>query len=148
MPAWPLPRRWHRARSLRRASHSMRASKWIPSAWTPWAYALICAPLVLLLIEFVRGAVHESQRVKADTLRNEMSQLQSHALQRATGLSVLMEAHTVLDEPWRMVRDRSWFKDYWSEIKLDSVHQLYAAIVDDTGVIVMHTDPQRIGQRL
>ena len=47
-----------------------------------------------------------------------------------------------------MIRDRSWFKGYWSEIKLESTHQLYAAIVDDTGVIVMHTDPQRIGQRL
>lgn len=148
MTAWPWPRRWHRARSLRRASHSMRARNWISSAWTPWAYALICAPLVLLLIEFVRGAVHETQLVRANTLRGEMLQLQSQALRRATGLSVLMEAHTALDEPWKMIRDRSWFKDYWSEIKSDSAHQLYAAIVDDTGLIVMHTDPQRIGRRL
>src|SRR4051812_15788913 len=148
MTAWPWPRRWHRAHSLQRAGHAMRASKGIPSAWTPWAYVLICAPLVLLLIEFLRGAVHETQHVGADTLRTEMRQLQSHALQRATALSTLMESHTSQDEPWKTLRDRSWFKDYWSGLKLESPHQLYAAIVDDAGTIVMHTDPQRIGRRL
>jgi signal transduction histidine kinase len=126
----------------------MRVSRWIPSAWTPWAYAVICAPLVLLLIEFVRGAIHDTQQVRVETLRAEMRQLQSHALQRATGLSTLMQSHTSQDEPWKTVRDRSWFNDYWAGNEVDSPHQLYAAIVDDAGNIVMHTDRQRIGRRL
>ena len=70
-----------------------RSRSW--SEWTPWAYAIVAVPLVLLLVEILRGAVHEVSMVRTQMLTAELSQLQSRAIQRAKGLEVLIESHGV-----------------------------------------------------
>src|SRR5438034_11805628 len=94
MTAWPLPRPWRRARSNWRRTRAMpvRSRSW--SDWTPWAYAIVAAPLVLLLVEVLRGAVHDVSMIRTQTLQAELQQLQSRALQRAKGLEVLIEARS------------------------------------------------------
>src|SRR5262245_7529919 len=147
MTAWPLPRRWRGARSNRRWSHAMPAKSQSWSEWTPWAYAIVAAPLVLLLIEVVRGAVHEVSMVRTQTLDSELQRLQSGAIQRAKGLEVLVESHDAAESPWARNRDESWFKTYWSDLRPDE-HILYSAVVDEAGQIVSHTEPLKVGQRV
>src|SRR5215510_3468940 len=115
MTAWPLPRRWRGARSNRRRSHAMPAKSQSWSKWTPWAYAIVAAPLVVLLIEVMRGTVHEVAMVRTQMLGAELQQLQSRALQRAKGLEVLVESHDASGSAWARNRDESWFANYWSD---------------------------------
>jgi len=117
------------------------------SKWTPWAYAIVAAPLVVLLIEVVRGTVHEVSMVRTQMLAAELQQLQSRAMQRAKGLEVLVEAHDATGSPWARNRDESWFTNYWSDLSPED-HTLYLAIVDEAGQIVAHTDSSKVGRRV
>ena len=123
-----------------------RTSSW--SSPTHWAVALVAAPLFLIVVEFLRGAMHDTEQVTKQTLRSEIQTLQSKALQYAEGLETLVEAHGASDLGWPEIRKQTWFTDYWSRIPLDSDRDAYAAVVDDSGAIVMHSDPVRIGKRL
>jgi signal transduction histidine kinase len=148
MTAWLWPRRWREARSRRRSSYAMPPSRRLRTEWTPWAYALVCVPLILLLVEVLRGAVHETRVLGTQTLQSEVHHQHSQAMRRARGLEVLMEAHAGAEKPWAELQKESWLTNYWSRIQLAGSHQLYAAVVDETGNIVMHTDSARIGHRL
>jgi signal transduction histidine kinase len=115
---------------------------------TSWAYVLVCAPLVLLLVACLRGAVAEIGTIRTMTLREETQRVRAQALSRAEGMRLLMEEHQAGDEDWSHIRDEPWFRGYWSSFDLAALHQPYAAIVDDAGLIVMHTNPERQGKRL
>jgi len=114
--------------------------------WTPWAYALVCAPLVLLAVELLRGAV-QIQTTGVQTLQAELQEMRTDAMRRATGLEVLLESHQTDEEPWEELRKEPWLSEYWSGIKLKP-QERYAAVVDETGKIVMHTKPAITGERL
>jgi signal transduction histidine kinase len=147
MTAWPWPRPWLQANDVRLPGGSLRASKrW--SHWTPWAYVLVCAPLVLLLVELLHAAVIDVRTTQRQFLGQELLQLQSQAQQRAAGLVVLIEAHAAESQPWNVLQAEPWLSDYWSDTKVAGSHKLYAAIVDASGTIVMHTDPATSGRRL
>lgn len=124
---------------------AVRSRSW--SEWTPWAYAIVAAPLVLLMVEVLRGAVHEISVVRTQTLGAELQQLQSRALQRAKGLEVLTQAHEATDSSWAQNREQPWFANYWSGIK-PGEHELYAAVVDSGGQIIAHTDASKSDKRL
>jgi signal transduction histidine kinase len=115
---------------------------------TPWAYVLVCVPLVLLFVECIRGAVTEIGTIRTMTLREETQRVRAQALSRAEGMRVLMEEHQAADRSWAAIRDEPWFLRYWSSFDLAASQQPYAAIVDEVGSIVMHTDSQRKGERL
>ena len=66
----------------------------------------------------------------------------------AKALEVLLDAHGAVDVPWEEKRNESWLQRYWKSIDLIGDHELYAAVVDETGRIVMHSDAVKIGQRL
>jgi len=82
------------------------------------------------------------------TLRDETQRVRAQALSRAEGMKVLMEEHQATDQPWTTIRDQPWLRRYWSSFDLAETHSAYAAVVDEGGAIVMHTDGQRVGQRL
>jgi signal transduction histidine kinase len=126
----------------------MPPTKRLWSEWTPWAYVLVCAPLVLLLVELLRGALHETQIVGTLTRRDEMQELHAEAMRRGRGIEVLLEALPTSDKSWAELREEPWMAQYWSSINLEGSHHLYAAVVDEVGNIVMHTESARIGQRL
>jgi len=109
---------------------------------------LICAPLALLFIECLRGAYSELATMRTMTLRDETQRVRAQALSRAEGLKVLMEIHQATDQPWTTIRDQPWLRNYWSSLNLAGTHSAYVAVVDEAGAIVMHTDGERVGQRL
>src|SRR5262245_24507364 len=114
----------------------------------PWAYVLLCAPLVLLIVEFLRGAMHESQDIRTQTMQLELRELRFQVMLRAHGLGLLIETHMATQEAWTELRGAPWLASYWSENPTADGREQYAAAVDQAGEIVMHTDPARIGQRL
>jgi two-component system, NtrC family, sensor histidine kinase HydH len=125
----------------------MPGNSWPRSESTAWAYAIVTAALVLLLIEVVRGAVHELSVVASQTRQEQLRKLQSHSLEWAKGLEVLLQAHHAEDSSWSEIRQQPWLESYWSQLDIQPP-QLYAAIVDPTGRIVVHTDPARRDRRL
>lgn len=116
--------------------------------WTPWAFAVVCAPLVLLGVELFRGALTEWEAVGNQIMTSEIRQLQSGAQRRAAMLEVLLQAHLAGEAPWTAVRGEPWFQSHWSAAQPQRSPVLYCAIVDDAGRVIIHTDPAKIGQRL
>jgi signal transduction histidine kinase len=117
-------------------------------SFTPWALALVAVPLVLLIVELLRGAMYETELSSQQTLHREIQTLQGAALQRGEGLKTLIEAHDATALSWSEIRNQPWFKDYWSRVELQPGRDAYAAVVDGSGTIVVHTEANRIGKRL
>src|SRR5947207_15905449 len=97
------------------------------SDWVSWAYALVAVPLVLLLVEVLRGAVHEVTSARTQTFLSELQRLQSRAENGAKGLEVLVQSHNASGVPWAEIREHPWCARYWSDTKPGS-HDLYAAV--------------------
>jgi signal transduction histidine kinase len=126
----------------------MPEGKSSPNSYTAWALALVAVPMVLLVVEFLRGAMYETELTSQQTLRSEIQSLQSAGLRHAEGVQTLIDAHGAAALAWPEIRTQPWFKNYWSKIQLQPDRYTYAAIVDDSGKIVMHTNADRIGERL
>jgi signal transduction histidine kinase len=118
------------------------------SSPTRWAMALIAAPLFLIVVESFRGAIQETGQASQQTLKDEIQSLQGKAAQYGEGLQTLIEARGASALAWSEVRSQPWFLDYWSKIELNNGGDAYAAVIDDSGTIVMHSDQSRIGKRL
>jgi len=110
--------------------------------------ALLAAPLFLLVIEFLRGALYETDVAGKQALGTAVQSLEAKALQYGEGLQTLIAAHEAAGVAWPQIRQQPWFTDYWSRIELVPGRDLYAAVVDDSGTIVMHTNAGQIGKRL
>jgi signal transduction histidine kinase len=147
MTAWPRPRHWREMRTSRRVRAMPRNLKSWPDK-AAWAYVLVCVPFVLLVIEVLRGTVYETQDVRLEVLRDAIHEVDRHTMQRAKGLEVLMEAHEAGGMPLEDLCDEPWLREYWSSIKPSAPQRIYAAVVDEGGKIVLHTDPDRVGERL
>lgn len=119
----------------------------VRSSGMPWALALLCAPLVLLLIEVVRGAVMETRHAQMQTIHAAIEQLRLAASLRSKELEVLLRQRAAGQEALQDAVKTPGLSDYWSRIKLNEQH-LYAALVDPHSVIVLHTDPAKVGHRL
>jgi two-component system sensor histidine kinase HydH len=148
MTAWAWPLRWRETRSNRQSSHAMSLKKISGSDWAPWAYVVVCAPLVLLVVEIVRGAHYEARMIRTHMLRESTDALRARAVRRSEGLQLLIVAHEASEDSWAALREAPWLSAYWSSIEPNQTHDLYAAVVDDAGNVVLHTDPARIGRRL
>jgi signal transduction histidine kinase len=111
-----------------------------------WAYLAAGAPLVLLLGACIWAARFDLDNVRTALLQSEIHQLRAQTVRRAGRLEFLIERHDAAAKPWRELREQPWLMGFWGGVEL-APHQLYAAVVDTTGTIVMHHDPARVGQR-
>jgi signal transduction histidine kinase len=143
---WPQGWRW--LGLDRRLNYVPASRKSNASSRLAWAYALICVPLVLLAVEVVRGALSEIAMIRSQAVTSEMRALQSRAEQRTATIDILLKSHRADDQPWPTVLDEPWFRQFWLGLNNRGQHEIYAAIVNRSGDVVMHTDPKRIGQRL
>jgi signal transduction histidine kinase len=93
------------------------------------------------------GAYRDISANYLSHLRAAISRLDVQATRRAGHIESALE-HIGGEGQVRALVDDPWFKRYWREIEPLKEPQLYAAIVDPGGTIVIHTDPQAIGQKL
>src|SRR4051812_384999 len=93
MTVLPAPRYWRDILTFAQSEPPMPVRYPPPSSRTAWALVLIAVPLVLLMLEILRGAVHETDLIAKQTLQSEIQTLQSAAMQRGEGLQTLIQAH-------------------------------------------------------
>lgn len=115
--------------------------------WTAALYVLACTPLVLLLLNCVRDAYCDVQMIHTVALRTETSRLRSRAVSQAQRLEFVLGMHEA-GASWDELRDEEWLQAEWKKMADPSPHDLYSAVVDPQGVIVLHSDPSRVGNRL
>jgi signal transduction histidine kinase len=101
----------------------------------------------MLLVVTVWEALNDARGVRLDTLRTETTRLRSQAQRRAGHLMEGLDRESgILD--WRLLREDPWLQRYWKGIERPDSEQLYAAVVDNSGKIVLHSDPSLVGQDL
>lgn len=104
-------------------------------------------PMVLLLLNGVRDAYCDVQMIHNAALRTEISRLRSQAIRRAGQLELVMSLEQIGDD-WDALRQNEWLQGEWTKLGSPSGHDLYAAVVDPMGTIVLHSDPAQIGRHL
>lgn len=114
--------------------------------WMP--YVLIAVPLVLLIVNCLRGAYCDIRMIRAAALKSEMSRLDSEARFHVSRIQTMVEVHDSADEPLAVMRDREWMKNFWSNLQKEKTNRLYVAITDPAGLVELHSNRSLEGQRL
>ena len=115
--------------------------------WYAALYVLVCLPMLLLPINCVRDAYFDVQMIHHAALRTEISRLRSQAARRASQLEVVMGWQEGGPE-FGTLRENQRLQAEWKKLGSPSGHDLYAAVVDPMGTIVLHSDASLIGGQL
>jgi signal transduction histidine kinase len=100
--------------------------------------------MVLLLAICLRNAYGEITGIRSAALQAETSRLRAQALRRVAHLRSGLEA-VPAEADWTSL---PWVQTYWKASTQLTKHQLYAAVVDPLGTIVLHSDPSRVGEHM
>jgi two-component system sensor histidine kinase HydH len=110
-------------------------------------YLILIAPLAFLLAFPAWQCYLDLTAIRQSVIERETGKLRVQAERRVGHIeSALNQGEMQLD--WKMLNENPWLVSYWNGIDHVRDQQLYAAIVDNSGTIVRHTDPTRIGQTL
>lgn len=110
-------------------------------------YVVACLPMVLLLVNCVRDIYCDVQMIRKAALRTEISRLRSQAVRR-TGQLEFVVALQPPPVDLKSLGSEAWLRDEWKKFGAPAGHDLYAAIVDSGGTIVLHSDPSLAGRPL
>lgn len=111
-------------------------------------YVLIFIPLVLLIVNCVRGAYCDVRMIRAAALKSEISRLDSESVFQVGRVETLLDVHGAADEPWSQLRTEPWMRTFWTNLLAKDSQRLYVAITDPSGRIELHSNPQFEDQRL
>jgi signal transduction histidine kinase len=113
------------------------------------AYASISVALVLVVVLGVWGAYRDVRLIRRTAMQVEISRIRAHALRTVGRIERSLEQY---DTPeLNRLRDEAWLPTYWQNVFTQSpqvVRERYAAIVDNSGRIVLHSDPMRNDRQL
>lgn len=115
--------------------------------WNALAYACVATALLLVVLTGAWGAYRDLAANQRSQLRAAVSRLDVQATRRAGHIESALE-HIGVDSHVRDLADDPWFQRYWHQTEPLKDHQLYAAIVNPEGTVVIHTDPQAVGKKL
>lgn len=110
------------------------------------AYASIGTALFLVVVLGVWGAYRDVQLIRQTALQVELTRLQSHAIRTVGRIERSLEQYGEPD--LERLRDEAWLPAYWQNILPHERQQLYIAIIDASGKVIMHSDPARQGEYL
>lgn len=118
-----------------------------------WLIVLICAPLVLSLVDRARDLYCDAAMIRTVALRSEMGQMRSATIRRAGRLEALIEFHAAPGTAngrtdWESLGKEPWLQAQWQSVGEPAPHQLYSAVVSNAGIIVLHTRDDAVGKRL
>lgn len=123
----------------------MAALPAIATDWKAWPLVAIACALAILVAVSLWHAVDSVQRVRGQILSDEIGRLRDVAIRR----EALIESHLVrlgsAEIAWNELPGEAWPETWQAAL---APHQSYAAIVDPSGVIVRHTQRDRVGERL
>jgi signal transduction histidine kinase len=111
------------------------------------AYTCICVALALVVLLGVWGAYRDARAARETALRREIATIRSHAVRTVGRIERGLEQES--DPPdLASIREDPWIRQFWQRVIPPEGGRLYAAIVDSTGKVVMHSDPKLEGRRL
>ena len=93
--------------------------------WMP--YVLIAVPLVLLLVNCLRGAYCDVRMIRAAALKSQMSRLESQTQFQVSRVEALLEFNGAADESWAAIREQPWMRSFWSNLQPKDAQRLYVA---------------------
>jgi len=110
------------------------------------AYASVAVALLLVVMLGVWGAYRDVAQVRSTLLRSAIFRLRAQAHRRVGHIEEgLFGSHPASEQVWW---DDTWVKRYWEGVRRFQEHQIYAAIVEPSGMIVLHSEPTLVGERL
>jgi two-component system, NtrC family, sensor histidine kinase HydH len=118
-----------------------------PTRWTAAAYGAISIALVLVVLLNVWEGFRDLNLVRTIVLRSEMSRLRSHAVRMVGRIEQLLEQRASAADLDTLM-ENGWFTRYWERVTPRDDQQMFAAIVEPAGRIVLHTQPELVGSRL
>lgn len=113
--------------------------------WNVLAYSCIVAALVAVLGITGWGAYRDFSDVRHTLLQERLGRLRSHA---ARTVSRIQDRLAQPDHTLDNFDSDGWLREHWQTSVYADASRLYAAVIDPSGNIVMHSDPSREGEHL
>lgn len=115
--------------------------------WVIGTYASFVLAIMAVLVIAGWGVYVDFEETRKGLLQSETNRLRSHALR-----TVLRIQNNLADSPRLNLREaiesESWLRDHWKTFIPTDASRLYAAVVDDQGKILLHSNSKLEGQRL
>jgi signal transduction histidine kinase len=114
--------------------------------WNIAAYLCVGAALVLVLAITGWGAYVDFSEVRLTLLQGELNRVRSHAVRTVSRIQDRLGAPgaTLLSA----VADEDWLRRYWSTALPTDESRPFAAIVDRSGKLIIHSNPKLEGGQL
>lgn len=110
------------------------------------AYLSIVAALISFVALTVWGAYRDLRFLRSTLLQEEISKLRSHA-ERTVG-RIERDLETGGSRELQQLERDGWLGQYWRRLNATQSKPLYAAIVDQEGNVLLHSQPSHEGNRL
>lgn len=137
-----------------RSSPSIRSGEWPhvddkKSSRLAWGiYASMGAMLVLVIGMSAWGVWHDLHQIHDTLLSSEMNRLRTHALRTVVRIQDQFRDSDGSTLGPHSLQPEKFLRQHWQRSVIADDSRLYAAIVDSTGLIVLHSDSSLEGQRL
>lgn len=107
----------------------------------------VIAALVVVLVGGTWGVCREIQATRQRVMQSAIAQTRSHA-ERSVGRIEAKLVEEQLGTDLARATKADWFSAYWKRTVPGSPDRLFGTIVSPDGIVLSHTDPTRIGDRL
>jgi signal transduction histidine kinase len=122
-------------------------SAWALSRWTAAAYLCIGLALVCVLGMAIWGVLHDLRLVRSTLLQSEMGRIRSHAVRTVSIIQDKLRQQGP-EGDIDSLRDSEFLRSHWNNSVRTDESRLYAAIVDNAGMVVVHSNPGFAGRML
>lgn len=107
----------------------------------------IALAMVAVLLIGLWGANRDLSDLRSALLRAEIGRLRSHGIRTVARLESELENQNPVAR-LTSLEQTAWLQRFWNRVIPRETQRLYAAIVDASGTIVLHSDETLIGQQL
>lgn len=111
------------------------------------AYCSITGALLLVVLIGGWGAYRDLTEVRTSVLRSEAEKLRSHGIRTVGRIENELQRGVATASLSDLQRSR-WLERFWSRAIPREDRRLYAAVVDDSGGVIMHSDLELVGRSL
>jgi nitrogen-specific signal transduction histidine kinase len=112
------------------------------------AYVCICLSLTIVGLLGLWEAGREFRSIQNAVLMGEMSRLRAQATRRAGHVEAILERESQSATSWDRIRGASLWRATSSGHGTKQPGQVYSAVVDRDGYVVLHSDPAIVGRQL
>lgn len=115
--------------------------------WVLGTYASFIAAILAVLVIAGWGVYVDFEETRKGLLQAEINRLRSHAHRTVLRIQTSLSPASV-DKLREGLTEMEWLREHWQTFVPSDPSRLYAAILDDEGMIVMHSRLEEEGRRL